>query len=74
MGLRLTRELAYASGQDAGNAAMRKGGRSRWNEDDANIAAEVTNRLMVWGGFLPAEAYEALGFGIHPMLRNAPAA
>lgn len=42
----LTPELAYASGQDAGNASMRKAGRTAWNEDDAAEAARVTNRLL----------------------------
>lgn len=43
----LTRSLAFASGQDAGNARMRKAGRTRWNLDDRNHAAEVTNRLLM---------------------------
>jgi hypothetical protein len=42
----LTRELAFASGQDAGNAQMRKAGRSRWNEADADLAAATTNKFL----------------------------
>lgn len=43
----LTPSLAYASGQDAGNASMRKAGRTRWNEDDHAVACDVTNRLLL---------------------------
>lgn len=42
----LTPALAYASGQDAGNAHMRKAGRTRWNEDDFNVAAAKTSSLL----------------------------
>lgn len=42
----LTKEIAYAAGHDAGNASMRKAGRKRWNEEDWNQAAKVTNRLL----------------------------
>lgn len=47
MRVTLTPELAHASGMDAGNASMRKAGRTRWNEEDANVAAELTNRLLL---------------------------
>lgn len=43
----LTRQYAFASGQDAGNAQMRKAGRSVWNTDDHDRAAEVTNALLL---------------------------
>lgn len=43
----ITRDLAFASGQDAGNAQMRKACRKAWNEDDYNVAAELTNRLLM---------------------------
>ena len=42
----LTREIAFAVGLDAGNKSMRKAKRDRWNDDDWNTAAEVTNRLL----------------------------
>lgn len=42
----LTRELAFASGQDAANQQMRKAGRVKWNLSDRNLAAETTNRLL----------------------------
>lgn len=42
----LTRELAFASGQDAANAAMRKAGRTKWNLSDRNLAAATTNKLL----------------------------
>lgn len=53
----LTETLARASGQDAGNAQMRKAGRARWNDDDWNLAAETTMRFMVLGDILPVECY-----------------
>lgn len=56
----ITRSLAYASGTDAGNRNMDKAGRSKWNDEDYNVASEVTNRWMVFGGFLPPECYEQL--------------
>jgi len=42
---KLTRELAWAAAQDAGNRAMRKAGRHAWNRDDYNIAAREFDRL-----------------------------
>ena len=45
MAIIITEELAYASGHDAGNMSMRKAGRSKWNRDDFNLAAETTNSL-----------------------------
>jgi hypothetical protein len=42
----LTKELAFASGADAGNARMRKAGRSKWNREDYNHACDVQNRLI----------------------------
>lgn len=55
----LTPELARASGLDAANRNMRKHGRVRWSNEDWNIAAERTARLMVVGGFWPVALYEA---------------
>ncbi len=42
----LTPERAYASGQDRGNASMRKAGRTRWNRQDADAAAALTGALL----------------------------
>lgn len=42
----LTRDLAFASGQDAGNASMRKHNRKAWNDEDYNVAARTTNKLL----------------------------
>jgi hypothetical protein len=42
----LTRELAFASGQDAASAQMRKANRVRWNADDRDLAARITNQLL----------------------------
>jgi hypothetical protein len=41
-----TYQIAMAAGQDAGNRSMREAGRTAWNEDDYNTAAEVANRLL----------------------------
>lgn len=43
----LTLPLCYAAGRDAGNRSMRKAGRTAWNEDDYNAAAEVFARLAL---------------------------
>lgn len=58
----LTRDLAFASGKDAGNNQMRRAGRKAWNADDADLAATTTNKLLMHvpfehGGLmgLPAE-------------------
>lgn len=53
----LTRSLCHALGTDAANRQMRKAGRAAWNEDDADLAVEVTMRHVVLGGFLPPEVY-----------------
>lgn len=37
----LTEELARASAMDAANMQMRRSGRSAWNEEDANLAAQT---------------------------------
>lgn len=36
----MTEELARAAAMDAANAQMRRAGRSAWNEEDANLAAQ----------------------------------
>jgi hypothetical protein len=43
----MTREIAQAAGWDAANRSMRAGGRTAWNEDDADIAANEFNRLWL---------------------------
>ena len=43
----MTRDLAFAAGLDAGNAQMRKACRKTWNEDDYDLAAQTTNRLLL---------------------------
>jgi hypothetical protein len=42
----MTNALARAIGMDAGNASMRKAGRSVWNEDDFNAASEATQAAL----------------------------
>lgn len=37
--------LAHAAGWDAGNRSMREAGRSTWNEDDWNAAAEAFEKI-----------------------------
>jgi len=44
--MQITYRLAHAAGWDAGNRSMREAGRTTWNDDDWNAAAEVTNRLL----------------------------
>lgn len=41
-----TVRIASAAGRDAGNRAMRKGGREAWNADDWNAAAAVAARVL----------------------------
>ena len=55
----LTRSLCRALGTDAANRQMRKAGRAAWNEEDADLAVEVTMLNIVLGGFLPPEVYPA---------------
>lgn len=77
-GITLTRDLAFASGQDAGNVSMRKGCRSSWNEDDRSIATSTTNRLLLHvpfahgglGGIpLTYSMLEDFGVTVHDALR-----
>lgn len=44
--MKLTREMCYAAGMDAGNLSMRQAGRTKWNEDDYNACVRVCNRLL----------------------------
>lgn len=39
-------ELCMAIGQDAGNTNARKHGRGAWNEEDRDVAAQVTCELL----------------------------
>jgi hypothetical protein len=41
----LTRKLAWAAATDAGNAHMRKAGRTKWNQADYNAAVAKFNEL-----------------------------
>ena len=38
--------VAMAAGRDAGNASMRRAGRTAWNEDDWNAAADAVAALL----------------------------
>jgi hypothetical protein len=42
----MTKDIARAIGLDAGNASMRRAGRSQWNEDDFNAASAAYQRAM----------------------------
>jgi hypothetical protein len=44
--MEMTYQIAHAAGWDAGNRSMRAAGRTKWNEDDWNAAAEVMYRLL----------------------------
>ena len=41
----ITEPIARAAAQDAGNRSMRKAGRTQWNEEDFNAAAQEYERL-----------------------------
>lgn len=41
----LTYKQVMAAGQDAGNRSMKKAGRTSWNEEDWNAAAELVAGL-----------------------------
>ena len=43
--IKMTRELAYAASLDAGNRAMRAGGRKTWNEEDYRAVSREFDRL-----------------------------
>ena len=44
--MKLTYEICHAAGTDAGNRNAKKHGRTKWNRDDYNIAANEQNRLL----------------------------
>lgn len=44
--IKLTRDLCWAAGKDAGNASMRKGNRKEWNRKDLTVAFKEINRLL----------------------------
>jgi hypothetical protein len=46
MAITMNYKLAMAAGRDAATRNMRKAGRSEWNEDDWNVAAELVARLL----------------------------
>lgn len=43
---RMTKALARAIGQDAGNRSMRKAGRTAWSADDYNAACEAMQNAL----------------------------
>jgi hypothetical protein len=47
MVIMMTRSLAYAIGQDAGNNSMRRGNRMVWNDEDRDVAATKTLTTML---------------------------
>lgn len=46
MPIPLTYANVMAASQDAGNRSMRRAGRSSWEVDDWNVAAEICAMLM----------------------------
>lgn len=50
-------QMASAIGRDAANAQMRAAGRTAWNRDDANRAAEATQEMYRVFGILNADAW-----------------
>lgn len=43
--IKLTRDLAWAAAQDAGDASMRKAGRTHWSAEDYNVCVRTFERL-----------------------------
>ena len=43
----MTKEIARAAAMDAGNRAMRAGGRKAWSAEDYNVACEEFERLLL---------------------------
>lgn len=62
----LTKDLAYAAGQDAGNRAMRAAGRNAWNDSDRDVAAHETLRMMLAGGHMTSEQAAQCGYAALP--------
>lgn len=60
--MELTYQIAMAAGQDAGDKHARTHGRSVWNEEDFDVAAETFRKLhqmVTVSGYTPeAAAYE----------------
>lgn len=48
--MRMTSQIAYAIGQDAGNKSARNAGRKCWNEDDYNAASQATIEALALVG------------------------
>jgi hypothetical protein len=46
----ITYAVAMAAGLDAGNANMRAAGRTEWNEEDWDVAADIAARLVGYEG------------------------
>lgn len=69
----LTRDLAFASGIDAANRAMRTrlgrhlGSPARWSAAEADIATETTNRLLL---YVPFEQGGLQGLDLTPSMRS----
>lgn len=59
---RMAHELAAAMGHDAANQQMRKAGRSKWNREDYNLAADTTQRWYSHFGILNAESWMPEGY------------
>ena len=60
----LTKQIAYAAGQDAGNRSARAAGPSAWTLADYNCAAAETLRRMVQGGHLIPEQARECGLAV----------
>lgn len=50
-------DIARAAGEDSGNRNMRANGRTEWNEDDWNVAAQVCREII--DGIIAEEAEAA---------------
>lgn len=67
----LSPAIAHAAGTDAGNAAMRKGGRTKWSDEDYETAVRTTNRLML---YIPFEQGGLRGLPRRMLLNHVSAA
>ena len=61
MAITLTRELAFASGADAGNARVRRGAARKWSDADYDVAVSATNRLLM---HVPADQGGLMGLNL----------
>lgn len=55
----MTYKIAHSAGMDAADRQMKAAGRTAWNEDDAQLAADVFGRLWPMDKDLPVQKMES---------------